>query len=58
MGLLDDFRNRYPKADFSRFTFVSDSYGGYMRWKRNGITIMSYDDPTGKTWTDGLPPKL
>ena len=58
MGLLDDFRNRYPKADRDQFGFVTDIYGGYIRWKVNGTTIMSYDDPTGKTWTDDLSPRL
>ena len=58
MGLLDDFKTKYPKADLSQFKFIYDSYGGYIRWARNGLTVMSYDDPTGKTWTDGLPPNL
>ena len=56
--LLNDFRNRYPKADLSHFVFVADQYGGYIRWKVDGTTIMSYDDPTGKTWTDDLSPRL
>ena len=42
----------------SQFTFVSDIYGGYIKWKHNGTTVMSYDDPTGKTWTDDLRPGL
>ena len=58
MGLLNDFRNRYPKADLNQFKFVNDNYGGYMVWTRNGLTIMSYDDPTGKTWTDDIRPGL
>ena len=58
MGLLDDFRNKYPKADLDQFKFVNDQYGGYIRWKHNGMTVMSYDDPTGKTWTDGMQPSL
>ena len=56
--LLNDFRNRYPKADLDQFVFVADQYGGYIRWKVNGTTIMSYDDPTGKTWTEDLSPRL
>ena len=58
MTLWVDFRKRYPKVDLDKFTFVNDSYGGYIKWKVNGITIMSNDDPTGKTWTDGLSPNL
>ena len=56
--LLDDFKTRYPKASLDKFTFVNDSYGGYIKWKVNGTTIMSNDDPTGKTWTDDLPSNL
>ena len=40
------------------FTFVNDSYGGYIKWKVDGTTIMSNDDPTGKTWTDDLSPYM
>ena len=54
--LLNDFRNKYPKADTGQFIVVADPYGGYIKWKVNGTTIMSYDDPTGKTWTDDLSP--
>ena len=32
----------------------NDSFGGYIKWKVNGTTIMSNDDPTGKTWTENL----
>ena len=56
--LLDDFKNRYPNANLDKFTFVNDSYGGYIKWKVNGTTIMTNDDPTGKTWTDDLSPNL
>ena len=56
--LLNDFRNKYPKADRDQFIFVNDQYGGYIKWRFNGITIMSNDDPTGKTWTDDLTPSL
>ena len=52
--LLDDFKTRYPNVDLDKFTFVNDSYGGYIKWKVNGTTIMSNDDPTGKTWTENL----
>ena len=45
---LKDFRNKYPNADLSQFEVVADPYGGYIKWKVNGITIMSNDDPTGK----------
>ena len=40
------------------YIHVNDSFGGYIKWKVNGTTIMSDDDPTGKTWTDGLPNNL
>ena len=56
--LLDDFKTRYPNANLDKFTFVNDSYGGYIKWKVNGTTVMSNDDPTGKTWTDDLPTNL
>ena len=56
--LLDDFKNRYPNANLDKFTFVNDSYGGYIKWKVNGTAVMSNDDPTGKTWTDYLPINL
>ena len=52
--LLDDFKTRYPKANLEKFTFVNDSFGGYIKWKVNGTTIMSDDDPSGKTWTENL----
>ena len=52
--LLTDFKNKYSSAKLDKFTFVNDSYGGYIKWKVDGTTIMSYDDPTGKTWTDGM----
>ena len=52
--LLDDFKTRYPKANLEKFTFVNDSFGGYIEWKVNGTTIMSNDDPSGKTWTENL----
>ena len=55
---LKDFRNKYPNADLSQFEVVADPYGGYIKWKVNGITIMSNDDPTGKTWTEDLSPRL
>ena len=59
MVLLDEFKKRYPKADLSQFQFVPDSYGGYIYWKKNNmITVISYDDLTGKTWTDDLPEDL
>ena len=56
--LLNDFIKKYPKANLDKFTFVNDSYVGYIKWKYNGITIMSNDDPSGKTWTDNLPSNL
>ena len=56
--LLTDFKNRYPNVNLDKFTFVNDSYGGYIKWKVNGTTVMSNDDPTGKTWTDDLPTNL
>ena len=56
--LFGDFRNRYPKANLTKFNYVHDLYGGYIKWKVNGTTIMSDDDPTGKTWTDDLPDNL
>ena len=52
--LLDDFKTRYPNVNLSKFTFINDSFGGYIKWKVNGMTVMSYDDPSGKTWTDNL----
>ena len=58
ISLLNDFKNRYPNANYNKFTFVNDSYGGYIKWKVNGMTVMSYDDPSGKTWTDDLPTNL
>ena len=58
MSLFNDFRNMYPKADISHFTFVPDSYGGYIKWQVDGTTIMSNDDPTGKTWIDDISPGL
>ena len=58
MSLYNDFRNMYPKADHSQFIFVSDPYGGYIKWKVDGTTIMSNDDPTGKTWIDDISPRL
>ena len=54
MALLDEFKKRYPHAGLSKFQFVSDSYGGYIYWKYNRLTIMSYDDLTGKTWIQDL----
>ena len=56
--LLKDFMKRYPKSNPDKFTFVNDSYGGYIKWKVDGTTIMSNDDPTGKTWTDDLSPYM
>ena len=56
--LFENFKNRYPNADLNKFTFVNDSYGGYIKWKVNGTTVMSNDDPTGKTWTDDLSTNL
>ena len=29
MPILDEFKNRYPKADMTKFQFVSFSLGGY-----------------------------
>ena len=58
MSLLNDFKNRYPSANLDKFTFVSDSYGGYIKWKYNGLTVMTNDDPTGKTWTDDISPNM
>ena len=58
MSLFNDFKNRYPSANLDKFTFVSDSYGGYIKWKYNGLTVMTNDDPTGKTWTDGISPNM
>ena len=58
MSLFNYFRNMYPRADISHFTFVPDSYGGYIKWQVNGTIIMSNDDPTGKTWIDDLSPRL
>ena len=52
--LLDDFKNLYPNANLNKFTFVNDSFGGYIEWKVNGTTVMSDDDPSGKTWTTNL----
>ena len=52
--LLVDFKARYPNANLDKFTFVNDLFGGYIKWKVNGTTIMSDDDPTGKTWTENL----
>ena len=52
--LFGDFKNRYPKANLEKFTFVNDSFGGYVKWKVNGTTIMSDDDPSGETWTENL----
>ena len=51
---FSDFSNRYPKANISKFSYVHDLYGGYIKWKVNGTTIMSDDDPSGKTWTSNL----
>ena len=56
--LWADFKNRYPSANLDKFTFVNDSYGGYIKWKVNETTIMSNDDPTGKTWIDNISPRL
>ena len=56
--LLNDFIKKYPRVNLDKFTFVNDSYGGYIKWKYNGVTIMSNDDPSGKTWTDNLPSNL
>ena len=39
---------RYPNANLDKFSFVNDSFGGYIKWKVNGTTIMSDDDPSGK----------
>ena len=58
MSLFNDFRNMYPRADISNFKFVPDSYGGYIKWQVDGTTIMSNDDPTGKTWIDDISPRL
>ena len=58
MGLFNDFRNKYPKANTGQFEVVADPYGGYIKWRFNGTTIMSHDDPTGKTWTEDLSPRL
>ena len=52
--LLNDFKNRYPNVNLDKFTFINDSFGGYIKWKVNGTTIMSDDDPSGKTWTENL----
>ena len=52
--LLTDFKNKYPSANLDKFTFINDSFGGYIKWKVNGTIIMSNDDPTGKTWTENL----
>ena len=56
--LLDDFKTRYPNANLDKFTFINDTYGGYIKWKVAGATVMSNDDPTGKTWTDDLSTNL
>ena len=56
--LLNDFKNRYPNVNLDKFTFINDSFGGYIKWKVNGVTVMSDDDPSGKTWTDDLPTNL
>ena len=52
--LFSDFISRYPKANIQKFSYVHDSFGGYVRWKVNGTTIMSDDDPSGETWTSNL----
>ena len=44
MSLFNDFKNSYPSANLDKFAFVSDSYGGYIKWKYNGITVMTNDD--------------
>ena len=56
--LFSDFKSKYPKANLGKFTFVNDSFGGYVKWNVNGVTVMSDDDPSGKTWTDSLPDNL
>ena len=54
MSLLQEFNNKYPNVDMSKFKFVSDSYGGYIYWKYNRLTVISYDDISGKTWTEDI----
>ena len=56
--LLDEFKKRYPRADLSKFQFVSDDYGGYIYWRYNNLTVMSYDDLTGQTWISDINSEL